>query len=1198
SSPKIHNCIVWGNGANSVYNSGKAPTYKYSLVEGLVLSGNGNLNGTLSTNNPLFVDADNADIKKRNYQLQVVSPCINSASLDLYDKNLWGNKDINGNSRAMYLMDMGAYEHQALAYPDANSRIYVNKTKRGLGNSWETAFTELADALAIAEKMNAIKENTITEIWVAEGTYKPLYKITNGETDREKAFVLINNVRLYGGFDGTETTLNERKWKNNPTILSGDIGMPNDNSDNCYHVVIAAGNLKDIHLDGFTITGGNANSDSSTSYDFKRIEHNRGGGIYNSKCQYLIINTIITENTASEGGGMYNYSSNPNLTRVTFSNNTAENGGGMCNFSSNPQLINILISSNTARYNGGGMYNYSSSPFLTNATVVNNNSRSGIYNHESSNPEIANSIIALSRSNPVSNSLNSTPIYKYSFVEGITEADEEDAEVKNYNIPGTLNPKFIDPDNGNYTLREDSPCKDSGNYDLYFNSLFKGYVIDLEELAYKDINGNEREVGTTIDMGAYEYQGYTWQSSKKAITLHPRLHPQDELFIHCDDNDNWEINTQGENYEWLNISSENGTGTTKIEFSINEVKSPRERKKVVLLLQNTTTTDLSPIEITIICEPLVIWYVKSNGTTTANNASAATSWDAACNDLQAVINTAAEGDEIWVAAGTYFPTLKAAEVDEKEKATTDRDKAFVLKKNVKIYGGFLGTEATLNERSWESNKTVLSGDIGTEGDISDNCYHVVISAGDVGDACLDGFTITGGNANMNTLSSFTMVNDLKFQRSHGGGIFMVSSSPALTHLTITGNTSVSNGGGIRCKDSSSRLNQVVISENVSTGGNGGGAFSATSWLSLTNVVVRGNRAGTSGSGGGIYSSADSLLIMTNVFITGNTAGYCGGGMYNNFSSPTLTNVTICGNTANSESGGIYNLSSSPLIRNSIIWGNTGSNYFNVFNNPNSSPSYRYSILEGEALSGNGNLDGTVTANAPLFVDAENGDFRLKKGSPGIDAGSDSLYDISMYGDKDLNGKQRFIYTIDMGAYENQIPKLDSKGIIYVNKNKTGEGNSWSKPMTELADALYAAEVLNAEKANTVKEIWVAAGTYYPTIKAAEIDTKGKATTNRDNAFVLLKNVKIYGGFTGTESSIEDRDWINNPTILSGDRGVVGDNTDNCFHVVISHDDVGTALLDGFTITDGNANGYQSISVNTGIIFQGDGGGMYNYASSP
>jgi hypothetical protein len=112
------------------------------------------------------------------------------------------------------------------------------------------------------------------------------------------------------------------------------------------------------------------------------------------------------------------------------------------------------------------------------------------------------------------------------------------------------------------------------------------------------------------------------------------------------------------------------------------------------------------------------------------------------------------------------------------------------------------------------------------------------------------------------------------------------------------------------------------------------------------------------------------------------------------------------------------------------------------------------------------------------------------------------------------------------------------------------------------------------------EIWVAEGTYTPT-----------AGTDSTAIFQLLGGVALYGGFAGGETFRSQRDWAFHETILSGDVVAEGINSDNSYHVVTGCDN---AVLDGFTITRGNANG----------IADGDnlerefGGGMANFGGSP
>ncbi len=158
------------------------------------------------------------------------------------------------------------------------------------------------------------------------------------------------------------------------------------------------------------------------------------------------------------------------------------------------------------------------------------------------------------------------------------------------------------------------------------------------------------------------------------------------------------------------------------------------------------------------------------------------------------------------------------------------------------------------------------------------------------------------------------------------------------------------------------------------------------------------------------------------------------------------------------------------------------------------------------------------------------------------------------------------------------------GIIYVNAGVSGgldDGSSWANAHSDLQGALASATAGD--------EIWVAAGVYTP------------GNTVNDS-FEMVDNVLILGGFSGSESTRAERDWRTNLTILSGDidgddtvgsSGVLTDTTnivgDNSYHVVTGSGTSATAILDGFTVTAGQA---------TGTTPNDRGGGMVNLAGSP
>ena len=145
-------------------------------------------------------------------------------------------------------------------------------------------------------------------------------------------------------------------------------------------------------------------------------------------------------------------------------------------------------------------------------------------------------------------------------------------------------------------------------------------------------------------------------------------------------------------------------------------------------------------------------------------------------------------------------------------------------------------------------------------------------------------------------------------------------------------------------------------------------------------------------------------------------------------------------------------------------------------------------------------------------------------------------------------------------------------VLYVKQGGTGYGTSWSDATGNLQAALYCAAYLTSNGA----QIWVAQGTYKP----------APYPIYRNLSFVLNTNVSMYGGFTGIENFLDERDWITNETILSGDIDNDGLDAGNSLHVVKGAND---AILDGFTISGGYANG-------TGDDARG--GGMLNVSVSP
>ncbi len=146
----------------------------------------------------------------------------------------------------------------------------------------------------------------------------------------------------------------------------------------------------------------------------------------------------------------------------------------------------------------------------------------------------------------------------------------------------------------------------------------------------------------------------------------------------------------------------------------------------------------------------------------------------------------------------------------------------------------------------------------------------------------------------------------------------------------------------------------------------------------------------------------------------------------------------------------------------------------------------------------------------------------------------------------------FLFVLGMFALTACTNKMviNSQQVIYVDQKASGknDGSSWANAYKDLQDAL--------KNSNSGTQIWVSEGIYKPT-----------PGTDREISFQMVEGTRMYGGFTGKEVSLNQRDWENNQSILSGDIGKLSDNSDNSRTVVFGADN---AVLDGFIIEKGNA----------------------------
>lgn len=707
---------------------------------------------------------------------------------------------------------------------------YVRATATGAGNgtSWQDASRDLQAMI------NESDENNGDMIFVAAGTYRPRTASFPTPFSRENSFKIQKNIKIFGGFPADGGDFSQRDWNQHKTILSGDL-YQNDhhgaefNDDNSYHVLVTDGSSvnSDCVIDGFIITGGNADHPSADYYQ-------GGGGWYNGTSSPIVRNLIITENNAQVGGGWHNVSGSPAVGNIEIRNNRAMMGGGWSSREGNPIIKDVRIWGNHAQINGGGIYiAYISGLVLENVSIRGNTAERGgaVYQFDGSstfwsseitgnvaqhgagvysvtaNVNIVNCTIAgnaaeydivwvsnasvnISNSilfnNASPNTLN--PVNKFFFESSLVENQSYEDGLGN--LSGFLNPAFVYPVMAEYSSDPGfSKATSQGDFKLLPCSpvINRGKNTALSPGWNTDLAGNSRIHNGTVDLGAFEYQ-----------------------------------------------------------------------------------SDGSPYSVV---------YVDS----TAAPGGDGRSWQTALTSLAQAVqmsNSCAGVEKILVAKGTYFPEWKVT------NRRDDRDKAFAFTaKKVEVLGGYPSGGGA--DRNWATNKTILSGDIDGNGILDNgNSFHVVVCSQQPfgSDVTLDGLIIEGGNANEVSMDLAPFWSSMIYNNQGGGG-YSYNSFAKLRSVLIRNNFA-DEGGAWYHNLGGMRIYSSVISANQAAN-HGGGVYVNDGWLVPYNVTFFGNSAGY--SGGGLYSKWQNQY-MVNCILTGNSAGLNNPDYYGTYNEIQLQSI--------------------------------------------------------------------------------------------------------------------------------------------------------------------------------------------------------------------------------------------------------------------------------------------------------------------
>ena len=743
----LYNNIIWGNERQWDSNWSWSSFYSINLINNAIQGGAGDKGGvypniTLAGRgevgfSPDFVNPTSgigSGYEGGDWSLLPTSPCVNFGYENIASFPNQGSFfnnympfsqlqdymvfDIVGNPRTQNgRIDIGAIESSydkpeiiLPVRPDANNIIYVKADGDGDGSSWANA-ANLWDAI----ETSCLYES-VPAIWVAQGTY-----IAPNLT-----FQIKGNMRLYGGFEGTEPAnydLTQRDYTNHPSVLDGNNTVRVLGQSHTLGIATAA------VIDGFTLQNGLADNGAgaylleNSTFSNCTVINNRtndnsegkGGGVYADGA--FVENCSVKHNTGNIGGGMY---LNKATVRDCFvENNTANQGGGI--YANNSRIIQSQIGNNTAAEQAGGFYAIASD--LLQCNIVSN-ANGGLLVCADDNGSYANLYNSILWGNSGSNL-----VYHSGMAQNNTTvshcAIEGWSELSHGNIPlsadneGDFGPHFTE----DWQLGEASICINAGNS-----------TLPNEGMPLYDLNNNPRVQNDLVDIGAFE-------------SPYPAL---------CREMEMLEVSIrEGETYDFY--------GTLLSQPGTYEHSWMEDDCLHLVMLQLRTT---------------LIYYVSETG----NGNMDGSSWENALDGntllsdgytkLASYIATASPYTEFWLTSGHYYPC-----------GDQDAQKYITMNEGVRLFGGFAGNENAIADRNPENDPTVFSGELQNDNITDNNTECIFITSLDnevfwTIPAVLDGITISNGYASSHkgaalriSPNTFASLNNCSIVENNEGGIY-------------------------------------------------------------------------------------------------------------------------------------------------------------------------------------------------------------------------------------------------------------------------------------------------------------------------------------------------------------------------------------------------------------------------------------------
>lgn len=1062
-----------------------------------------------------------------------------------------------------------------------SATVYHVAPEGNPSGAWADAIT-LQEALAQAQPGD--------EIWV-QG-FETLTGKQQVYTAPEEGFTLRSGVKLYGGFRGNETNLNQRPVDGKAfeftcrSVLSGDI-LGNDSiatgliypanplrGDNALHVLtidLSTANPGNqiTELDGFTLCGGHAVSAG-------------GGGVFvtggGEGRKYVITRCFFFNNYAERGGAVFVAGSvaapaadRSYIGQCLLYNNVAgervertDAGGGVF-LEGYGEVVNCVVANNE---NSG--VHMAAGCRVVNSTVVSNTGGGiGMQEAYTGEPNVFNTVVwgndALYSQHP--------PRFSYS---AYPECGDNDADGNirineaNLNSDG-FSTRFLAPSTGagydrstfaprrmsyplwDWSLREGSALIDRGNDAVYTLDNFYGN---------EDLAGNTRVQGT-IDIGAYEYQ-----------------------------------------------------------------PMPTDR-----ILRVKAGADAS----------------------VANGLTWETAYPNVQDAINALYGHGGQGEgEVWVAAGDYVPTELLVSGEAATAAFIMRDGISVYG-GFAGNETSRAERAKAGDMPWQyASRTRFVGSGYSDNlawSASDNRWtlnsrsnHVVWFADADGqtafgqETVLDGVTIMGGQAS-------TASSGAAWMGDRGAGVYMHNTNARLTNCVVTENVSGNHAGGVWL--SGGRMIGCLVYNNGSEQA-GGGVYVDNSGLVLHSMVVNNSAA----SGAGVYlrggdPQADGqvhpeYLILSTSIVTNNTARanaavYCDGGgvllqnTINNNAAPRATDESDPDAT---RTGGLF-IDGYALVVNSTLWNNRAGDA-----NTQRVPMYARNAsadkvrFMNSALSGMNNAVWNDVLQQDLIELAQSNTGAESEWNPeyapagrqmptddalnntiGVQSGwtaTETGHGIDYFW-PNVQGANLRAQGLPLGAMPAEVliaPELDICGNIFAAKPAVGayaiepvalqpedtgsalrlyvdaectdpdhKGQSWDMAYRSLNEAIaYFASLPDTTVVGKTLEIHVLEGECYPTYAFTGSDPR--------EATVLIRRMPggvplhIYGGYSRDNRTAPVRSPLTYRTLLNGNPD--GGADDALYHILTVEAEA-KVVLDGFHVLNGHASSETSRLYGAGML---------------